>query len=184
MRIYRKKEKKVRHKKISNTIMQLIPIRKYDHLNECYIYENGSIMDLVRIKCKDFGTQSNSDMEMDMLLLTGFFRLYKEDFKLVSINIPTNCEEQLAFINHKLSKCKNEYCRQQLEIKKSEQEWIEKNRLNKEFYIMYFARDLEEFRKQKGLINDQLGSNNLLVPISKKDKDIVLMKMANKNIKS
>lgn len=171
-------------KKISKNTLSIIPIRHYNHAEECYLCKDGLVMDLVRIKCKDFGTQSNSDMEFDMLSLTDFFRCYKDDFKIISINIPTNCEEQISFLNYKISRTKNEYIRIQLEVKKEEQEWIQKNRLNKEFYIMYFARDIEEFKKVKGLINDKLGNNNLLSKITKKDKDIVLMKMNNKNIKS
>lgn len=171
-------------KKISKKTLDIIPIRHYNHSEECYINADGTVLDLVRIKCKDFGTQSNSDIEMDMISLTNFFRCYKDDFKIISINIPTNCEEQISFLNYKISRTKNEYIRIQLEVKKEEQEWIQKNRLNKEFYIMYFARDLEEFKKVRGLIIDKLGSNNLLNKITKKDKDIVLMKMNNKNIKS
>lgn len=172
------------NKKLNNTVLNIIPIRTYDHVNECYINEDKSILDLVYVKCKDFSAQSNSDIERDMLVLTEFFRLYKDDFKIIAINIPTNCEEQISFLNYKLEKCTNEYRRKQLEIKKEEQEWIQKNRLNKEFYIMFFARDIEEHKKLRSLIEDNLGRNNLLQPITKKQKDIVLMKMNNKNIKS
>lgn len=171
-------------KKISSNVLKVIPIRKYDYTNDCYVNEDRTTLDLVCVKCKDFASQSNSDIERDMLILTEFFRLYKDDIKIIAINIPTNCEEQISFLNFKISTCQNEYRRKQLEIKKEEQEWIQKNRLNKEFYIMFFARDMEEHKKLKNLIEDNLGSSNLLLPITKKQKDIVLMKMNNKNIKS
>ena len=76
-------------KKVKNTILKLIPIRRYDWNNNCYVYANGTVMDLVCIKCKDFNAQSEGDIERDILALTSFFRLYKDEIKIISINIPT-----------------------------------------------------------------------------------------------
>lgn len=152
--------------------------------NECYIYEDGSVMDIVGIRCKDLNTQSSDELEMDMLQLTQFFSIYKDDIKIISINIPTNCEKQIAFVSKKIEQCKNEFRKQQLDIKLKELEWVQKNRLTKEFFIEYFSRDLEEHRKQSLLISQSLESRNLLLKISKKEKDIVLMKMNNKNIRA
>lgn len=169
---------------VRKNTLKLLPHRSYDRENNCYIYNDGSVMDIVGIKCKDLTIQSDDDVERDMLQLSEFFATYKDDMKIISINIATNCEEQIAFLSHKIDICKNEYRKKQLEIKLQEQEWIQKNRMNKEFYIMYFSRDLEEHRKHRLLITDSLGKQNLLNIISKKQKDIVLMKMCNKNIKS
>lgn len=174
---------KKRKVKIHKNILELLPEREYDHVNECYVYEDGTLMDIVKIKCKDLTNKSQDDIEKDMYVLTNFFRLYSPDIKLIAINIPTNCSEQIKFLEYKISKCTSEYCRKQLEVKKAEQEWIEKNRLNKEFYIMYFAKDIEEFKKNRDLIYERLKPNNLIENSTKKNKDMVLMKMNNKNVK-
>ena len=152
-------------KKVHTNILKLLPQRQYDRANECYIYEDGSVMDIVGIRCKDLNTQS-------------------DDIKIISINIPTNCEKQIAFVSKKIEQCKNEFRKQQLDIKLKELEWVQKNRLTKEFFIEYFSRDLEEHRKQSLSISQSLESRNLLLKISKKEKDIVLMKMNNKNIRA
>lgn len=178
------KSKKKNKPRIQKNVLNVIPIRSYDYDNECYINADKTIIDIICIKCKDFNTQSSTMLERDMVCLTDFFRVYAPDIKIISINIPTNCGEQISYLNYKIAHCQNEYRRQQLEIKKAEQEWIEKNRLNKEFYIMYFANDIEEFRKRKSIITEKLGGNGLLEKISKREKDIVFMKMNNKNIKS
>ena len=171
-------------KKVHTNILKLLPQRQYDRANECYIYEDGSVMDIVGIRCKDLNTQSSDELEMDMLQLTQFFSTYKDDIKIISITIPTNCEKQIAFVSKKIEQCKNEFRKQQLDIKLKELEWVQKNRLTKEFFIEYFSRDLEEHRKQSLLISQSLESRNLLLKISKKEKDIVLMKMNNKNIRA
>lgn len=171
-------------KKVRSNILKLLPLCQYDRTNECYICEDGTVLDIVGIRCKDLETQSNEDVERDMLELTKFFSTYKDDIKIISINIPTNCEKQIAFITKKIENCKNEFRKQQLEIKLKELEWVQKNRLTKEFFIEYFSRDLEEHRKQSLLISQSLSSQNLLIKISKKEKDIVLMKMCNKNIRA
>jgi hypothetical protein len=170
--------------KISNTVLDIIPIRYYDHANECFILSDKSVLDIVGIKCKDFNTASDSDIDNDMLALTRFFRTYVDDIKIISINIPTSCEEQIKFVNHKIAKCRNEFRRNQLEIKKAELEWIEKNRLNKEFYIMYQSKDIQDHIKHKDIIIEKLGNGNLLNMINEKEKEVVLMKMNNKNVKS
>lgn len=171
-------------KKVRSNTLKLLPLRQYDRTNECYICEDGTVLDIVGIRCKDLETQSNEDVERDMLELTKFFSTYKDEIKIISINIPTNCEKQIAFITKKIENCKNEFRKQQLEIKLKELEWVQKNRLTKEFFIEYFSRDLEEHRKQSLLILQSLSSQNLLIKISKKEKDIVLMKMCNKNIRA
>ena len=171
-------------KKIKNNILKIIPIRTYDRTNECYVCEDGTILDIVGIRCKDLNIQSSDELEKDMLQLTQFFSTFKDDIKIISINIPTNCEQQIAYTQKKIDNCKNGYRKQQLKIKLQELEWVQKNRLTKEFYIEYYSRDLEEHRKQALLITQSLSSQNLLVKIKKKEKDIVLMKMCNKNIKA
>lgn len=170
--------------KVQHNTLKLLKIRSYDRENNCYVNEDGSILDIVGIKCKDFATQSEDELERDMLQLTELFATYKDDMKIISINIPTNCEEQIAYVSHKIEICKNEYRKNQLEIKLRELEWIQKNRLTKEFFIMYFSRDFEEHRKHALLIKQNLSVQNLLINISKKEKDIVLMKLNNKNIKA
>lgn len=176
-------KKKVRIKKPSSRMLSLLPVRRYDYENECYIRADGTIEDLVCIKSKSLDTQSQMELDRDILLITKYFRLYKDDIKIIAINIPINCSEQVRFLNHKINNCTDYYRKKQLEIKKAEMEWLEKNRLNKEFYIKFFSRDLEEHRKHKEIINENLGAGNMLVSIEKRQKDIVLMKMNNKNIR-
>ena len=54
-------------KKVHTNILKLLPQRQYDRANECYIYEDGSVMDIVGIRCKDLNTQSSDELAMDML---------------------------------------------------------------------------------------------------------------------
>ena len=74
-------------KKIKNNILKIIPIRTYDRTNECYVYEDGTILDIVGIRCKDLNIQSSDELERDMLQLTQFFSTFKDDIKIISINI-------------------------------------------------------------------------------------------------
>lgn len=69
-------------KKVHTNILKLLPQRQYDRANECYIYEDGSVMDIVGIRCKDLNTQSSDELEMDMLQLTQFFQPIKMTLRL------------------------------------------------------------------------------------------------------
>lgn len=46
-----------------------------------------------------------------------------------------------------IDNCTDEFKRMILMEKLAEEEWIEKNRTEKEFEIMYFAKNIEEYLK-------------------------------------
>jgi len=169
--------------KIFSKTKSIIPINRYDFNNDYYINDDDSVMDLFKIRCRDLTTTNAADVEMDMMNLTNFFRKYADDLKIISINIPTNCQKQINYLNHKIDACKNEYCKKQLIKKREEAIWVEKNRLDKEFYIMIFAANKDKYRALYESIMATLGSNDLLIKINKNQKDEVLMKMNNKNVK-
>lgn len=169
--------------KIRSKTKDVIPHNKYDYLNEYYIYDDGTICDIFRIVCRDLATSSAAEIEMDMLSLSNFFAKYEEDIKIISINIPTSCKNQLEYIQHKIDICKNEFHKQQLLKKQKECIWIEKNRMDKEFYIMIFASTKEKYQSNKELLLSTLEVSKMVSLINKSQKDEVLMKMANKNVK-
>ncbi len=164
-------------------VLKVIPIRSYDYNNECYVCEDGKIKDIIKIQTKDIVSMSESDIEYDMSILTLFFRVYKDDFKIIGINVPTNCQSQIRYLHKMIDNCTDEFKRMILMEKLAEEEWIEKNRTEKEFEIMYFAKNIEEYLKIKELILNRLVEKKFAFILSKAEKDRILYKINNKNEK-
>jgi len=169
--------------KVYQFTKDIIPINRYDFNNEYYITDEEKIIDFFKIKCRDLTTTNAADVETDNSNLTIFLQKFEDDFKIISINIPTNCKKQINYFNNKIKKCKNLYCKSQLIKKRDEEIWIEKNKLDKEFYLMVFASNRERYGSQYKTIMSTLGVNDLLLKINKNQKDEVLMKINNKNLK-
>ena len=82
-----------------------------------------------------------------------------------------------------IDNCTDEFKRMILMEKLAEEEWIEKNRTEKEFEIMYFAKNIEEYLKIKELILNRLVEKKFAFILSKAEKDRILYKINNKNEK-
>ena len=66
-------------------------------------------MDLVRVICTDFQSIREVDLEYENLKMEQFYSRYPSDIKLVCVNMPERCTEQLAFVSHKLENCQHDW---------------------------------------------------------------------------
>jgi len=104
-------------KKAKKTIAgmeSLFEIRQYDMKNSCFKLQGGRCMDLVRVICTDFQSIREVDLEYENLKMEQFYSRYPSDIKLVCVNMPERCTEQLAFVSHKLENCQHEWKRKLL----------------------------------------------------------------------
>lgn len=169
--------------KISKSVINLLPICDYDEDREYYIYKDGTIMNLVQFICKDLTTTNVQDIEMDILQLTKHLRLYSDDAKIISINIPVDCKTQIDYLAFKIEHCRNEIQKRFLQKSMEEQIWLQKNRLNKEFYYMFFASNPDKYEENYKALMDTLYQAKLITLMSKEKKDTVLYKLCNKNLR-
>ncbi|MBR3642052.1 MAG: hypothetical protein IKN57_00955, partial [Parasporobacterium sp.] len=170
-----------RHKtaKIDKTVNSLIPVASYDDVLSCYKMKNGSYMNIHRVLCKDLSNLSEPDLERDFFEWTNFYRTFGYDMKLIAINVPENCHDQLAFIDKKLSRQKNQLWRDILAEERDTLEWLEKHREQKEYYIMSFANDVDSMHDINAKINESLCNYRKALEISKEEKHVVLTKLYN-----
>ena len=110
-------------KKAKKTIAgmeSLFEIRQYDMKNSCFKLQGGRCMDLVRVICTDFQSIREVDLEYENLKMEQFYSRYPSDIKLVCVNMPERCTEQLAFVSHKLENCQHEWKRKALRARRME----------------------------------------------------------------
>lgn len=176
-----KKEKK-KKADVRKTTAELIPVADYDDDLGLYRMKDGSCMDLIRIQEKDLVNASEDEVEFDCLKFAKAYRLYADDLKIICLNFPCDYSRQKRFLEHKISRTKNEIFRGQLEKKKKELEWLEVNDTTREYYYMFFAKTPEQMEKNIQTLAAVLGTgrDGLTEKISKRKKNQILHRIYNK----
>ena len=134
----------------------------------------GKYLELVRGSCTDFQSIRDMELEYENLKMEQFYSRYPSDLKLVCVNMPERCTEQLGFISHKLENCQHEWSRSALKARKMELEWLEKNRLRKEYYLFLYADSVEQLADARGGAVARLEDARLVMTISSQEKIEVL----------
>lgn len=169
---------------ISKTVLNVLPHATYNEERGYYKCRDGTIIDIVQFVCKDLTTTNAQDIEFDIVVFTKHLRTYAGDTKIISINIPTDCSKQIAYFTRKIERCKNTIQKRILEKKLNEQIWIEKNRLNKEFYYMFFSNSPEQHEENLKSILNALQQCGIVKTMDRTKKDAVFYKLNNKNRRS
>lgn len=168
--------------KIKKTVRDIVPVRSYDTEGQCYRMDDGSCMDLLQIISKDLVNSSEDEVEYDCLRFARAYRLYADDIKILCLNFPGDCSRQKRYLEHKIKHTRNEIFREQLEKKKRELEWLEKNDTTREYYFMLFAKNLDEMAGNRRTLLASLGSGHggLVGKISPEKKQQILLRLYNK----
>lgn len=163
------------------SITKLIPIVDYDEELNCYIYNDGTMMDLMQIKSQNLADLSNDEREFMNHKYSRWYKKYAPDIKLIMMNFPSDMNEQKNYWEKKLQNTKNEIFRNWQQKKLTELKWIEKNRTSREFYFMFWGDNREDFLKNRELHIESLGIGPLgyINYLSKEKKSSILFKFNN-----
>ena len=160
----------------------LIPIERYrDDLNVFVMRSGEKYMDIIQIVSTDL--MSKSDMEVDYLNMrwAKFYKTCAVDLKLISLNFPTNTAEQQRYFKYKIAQTNNPVFKRILENSLSELVFIEKNRSDREYYLMYFADSDEQLKDTRNIISSSLVNYGLAAQMSKEKKLQILYRFNNPN---
>lgn len=183
-RTYSEDNEKIKEKKESGydkKMTDLIPIIDYDSELNCYMYNDGTLMDLMQIKSQNLADLSNDEREFMNLKYSRWYKKYAPDIKLIMMNFPSDMTEQKKYWEHKFSNTKNETFQNWQQKKISELNWIEKNRTSREFYFMFWGKNREDFLKNREQHLESLGTGPLgyIEYIDKDKKNSILFKFNN-----
>lgn len=160
---------------------ELIPIKAYDVDEDAYILDNG-YMDILMIRSKDLTSANEDEVEYDCLKFAKLYKVYGDDLKLISMNFPCNTLKQQEYFRAKMEKAGNEVFKAWCKKKLDELVYLEKT-TSREFYLMFFSKNLEEHKKNLATIFSTLGSgrDGLIGRIDADKKHMILYKLNNKN---
>lgn len=169
--------------KIPQFITELIPISDYDDLNQCFLFRDGRLFDIMQLECKNLYTMSSDEKQMDMLHYSKLYKTYGDDIKIVGINYPTDTTLQQAYLRHKLEVTDNPVFKKRLKDKLNEMELISEKSFDREYFLIVFAEDEKALRDNRNILTATLSAlgNPLIREISKEKKIRLLAKINNKS---
>ncbi len=183
------KEKRKNTHKFSD-IREDIPIREYDHKQNCFRCEDGKLINLYRIIPRDLVNSDVDEIEMDCFKWAKFYKTYGQDIEFISMMFPCNTQTQQEYWKRKLQNNKNPLYYNMIKRKLAELEYREKHAVAKQFFMKLFFSDENEMKESIKLADSILGivqeggkrtGMEILEEISPKKKKQVLYKLGNKS---
>lgn len=160
-------------------ITEDFPLYRYE--NGCFVKRrDGSTFDLLQINCKDLMAASEDENEYDALCFEKLYRKYSGDLKIIGINFPTNTKANKEYTAHKIEITRNSVYKKMLLENYNLLDWLERNRTDREYYLMFFSASVQEHDANLNSIYYILSDNGLASIMSEEKKKQVLFKINNK----
>ena len=180
-----KKEKKSKKKKevVNKSALDILPIRFYDEAIGAFVYEDGTHMDLYNIVPSDRSNLQGDELQFNIYNSTRFYRLYSPDGKFISMNFPVNTSFQREYLENKKKLATDKVRKLWLEREIKELELLDQNVMRREYYLMFWGNDKEDFVKNKDNIEKWIGNgrSRLVEEIDKEKKIQIVRKICNMN---
>lgn len=165
----------------TKSFASVFPFVDYNEEYSCFQLKNGEYLDIQKIVSGDIFNISEDEINYMIYSYSKFYKTYGSDIKIVSVNLPTDTRVQQEYTKHKMQTTDNEVFKQELQVKLDELEYIEKNSMDRLFYLFYFADTPEKIQEYRTDIQQTLGKVGLAELIDKKEKEKIFFKFNNRN---
>lgn len=165
--------------KIKKQTADLIPIVDYTK-NGVFITKTG-YLDFVQILCKDLHSARDYDVEFDVIRFANLFKTYKGDLKIITMNYPVDTYSQISYIHKIMARTDNPACLKDLDSECNALEIAHQKYEEREFYLMFFSKDMKEYTQNIDLIKSHLQRGQLIQPLNFSKKVQILNKLNNQN---
>lgn len=174
---------KKKNSNVDKTILNILPIRKYDDSVGAFMYENGTYMDLFYIVPSDRSNLQADELQFNIYNNIKFYRLYYPDSKIISMNFPVNTAMQREYLQQKMKKATDKVRKLWLEREIEELNLLDQNVMRREYYLMFFGKNKDEFVKNKDNIEKWIGNgrSRLVEKLEKEKKIQIVRKLCNMN---
>lgn len=182
-----KTEEKNSERKQSEKI-SILPYADYDMEYDCISYSEAELyMDILQVRTKDLYNASEDTITFDVIRMTQLYRKYAGDLKIIATNFPSETKTQQEYIKYKIKHTKNTVHQKWLRKKLKELEFVENNRTNREYYLMFWGNSKDDIVKNREMLLTTLGSGikdkGLVERMEFEKKVAILRKLNNKSSK-
>lgn len=151
-----------------NKILSVFPIRDYLDEEDYFITDKSTIINLFQIQGRCFYDASDEEIENLIYSNAKFLQKYSDDFKIISMNYPTNTHRQQKFLSYMLNCPELQHFSDMLQKKLEALQALEQNTTDRQAFMMVFAKDKGHYQELLRLL---LGNPYFaLKPISREKK--------------
>ena len=165
----------------SDNASKYLPFVQYIEDENCFELKNDMYFDIYQISTKDLMSVSEYLIQVDMQSFGGYYRVYTDDVKIITMNFPTDTKAQQMYLKHKIKTAENLTYKERLKLKLRQLEYIELNTSEKEYYLFTFSKGLEMHKKNADTINKFLINKGLSKEIEFSKKKQIIFKLNNMN---
>ena len=181
----KKKEKPVKEKKkeVIKKTLEIQEIRRYAENLGAFQLEDKTFLDIFEVVPKDRSNLQEDELTYDVYNLARFLRLYAPDCKFVSMNFPINTALQKKNLAYAIENTLDPVRKLWLEREMRELELLESTINRREFYLIFYGINSDDFIKNKTNISKWVGQgrNKLVKDITKEKKIQIVKKLNNMN---
>lgn len=175
------KSKKKEEKLVESLVTDIMPFKRF--YRDIPVRRDGMLWEVLQITCKDLLNATQAELEFDYMCFDKLYRTFSTDLKIIGMNFPSDTSQQQEYIRHKIENTTNEVFLKELQDKLAELEWINKNLTDREYYLIFFSKDYDDYRDNLVIIQRALcsGPIPLYKHVDAQKKERVLFKYFNKN---
>lgn len=130
--------KKARKNVDQKKILSVFPIR--DYRNDFFITVDDQIIDLFQIQGHAYYDTSDEEIENLVYGCDKFLQKYAADFKIISMNYPTNTKQQQKFLTFEMQRPELQQFEDMISEKLAALKNLEQSTTEREAFIMVFAK--------------------------------------------
>lgn len=164
----------------ANLMYKLLGIKGYDDVNECFVMEDGTFLDMIKIRAHDLLNSDEDKILYECYTILKWIKTYPFDFEIVGMNFPVDTTEQQIYFEHVSERTENPQYLYYLNQKLVELQTIDQRMLEKQFYIFLFYETKTDLQLHREKTLFQLGKASLVEKIPRFQKELICYKINNK----
>lgn len=158
----------------------LLEIKDYDNVNQCFIMNDGTYFDILKLRCRDLLNADEDSIVNECYALLKWMKTFQYEYEIVGLNFPVNTTEQQSSVEHIMRRTENPQNAHYLNQKLNELKIIDNKMIEKQFYLFLFFDDIDTLTLERNKVLNQLGRVSLIESIERFYKELILFKINNK----
>lgn len=169
-------------KENGHTINDLTGINHYDKVLNCFITNDETYIDILKIRGHDLLNTDQDKVTYECYSILKWIKTYPFEYEFVGMHFPVDTTEQQLYFEHVLNRTENPQYQYYLSQKLNELKIIDQKMLEKQFYLFLFFDNEKDLKLYREKTIRQLAKASLVEEISRFNKEMVLYKINNKNL--
>lgn len=173
------KQKKPKPEKVTipRLTVDVLGIREYTGGH--FVMQDDSIMDIFQLVGRNLQAAEEADIQSQIHQSARYYRLQQKDIKIITLNYPTNTQNQQSHLRHLLEKAQDPVFQDLLQDEMAALQYLEEYRTEIVNFLFLFADSEKDYAAQRQILTSSSGFS--VVILDKEAKIILLRKLANMN---